>query len=459
MADLDMLQTYADLVLEYSKSRVEGVIARSYKSTASQIRFSQNAIDIAKRWEEVGIELFMIIEGTKTGYSQRSVTSEDEAKQLVDDTISFSKRLPDSMFFAGVEQNMHSYRDLKGAYDEKIDEFTDIAPGHVNAAVDAALSEGAKRVAGALRFSKEISVLKSSYGPEGSSQRTRYDLNVRAFQDELDYSGQGLDCGTKPTQAEKEMVAAGTQAGRLSKQAIGAIQGEPGKYDLILSPTVGANILGSIPDSANPFAILIGVSPLGDKMGEKIAPEFVTVTDNPWIPNGIACNAYDFEGTPTQQTQLIKDGVLVSFVHNTTTAKMYDTSSTGSSQMLSLGEGLRMLLPNTTNLVFDEGNASVEELMENSRPTIYVTSNWYTRYQNYQTGEFSSIPRDAMFLIKDGEMKPIKNLRISDNTMRMFSNIDALGNDRKQVFWWEVATPTFIPTIRVSDCRMSAATQ
>ncbi len=459
MAGFDELKSYVDIAIDYSKDKVEGVIARGFMSSGSQIRFSQNAIDIGKRWDQVRLELFMIIEGTQTGYSERSVTSEKDAKQAVKDTIAFSKKLPESMFFAGVEEDTHSYRDLKGAYDNKIDDFTEMAPGFVNAAIDSAVSEGAKRVAGALKFSKELSFFKSSYGPQGSSKKTEYDLNVRAFQDELDYSGQGLECGTKPTQEEKGMVAAGAKAGRLSKEAIGSVQGDPGTYDLILSPTVGANVLGSIPDAANPFAILIGLSPLGDKMGEQIGPDFLSVTDNPWIPNGLACAAFDYEGTTTQQTEIIKDGVLRSFVHNTTTATMYETSSTGSSRMLGLGEGLKMLLPNSSNMVFENGKHSFEELIENSKPTIYVTSNWYTRYQNYQTGEFSTIPRDAMFLIENGEMKPIKNLRISDNTLRMFANIDALGNDRKQVYWWEVEIPTFIPTIRVSDCRMTAATQ
>ncbi|MHA1906493.1 MAG: metallopeptidase TldD-related protein [Candidatus Thorarchaeota archaeon] len=459
MIGIDELKTYVERAIEYSQDKVEGVIARGTKSSGSQIRFSQNSIDIGKRWDGVQLELFMIIEGTQTGYSKRSVTNEDEVIQAVMDTIEFSKKLPESMFFAGVEGDTHSYRDLKGAYDTKIDDFTEIAPGFVNSAIDAAVSEGAKRVAGALKFSKRSSFFKSSYGPQGNSKMTQYDLNVRAFQDELDYSGQGLECGTKPTQDEKAMIAAGAQAGKLSKQAIGSVQGEPGTYDLVLSPTVGANILGSIPDAANPFAILIGLSPLGDKMGEQIAPEFLSVTDNPWIPNGLACAAYDYEGTPTQQTEIIKDGVLRSFVHNTTTATMYEASSTGSSQMLGLGEGLKMLLPNTSNLVFENGSHSFDELIESSKPIIYVTSNWYTRYQNYQSGEFSTIPRDAMFLIENGEMKPIKNLRISDNTMRMFANINALGNDRRQVYWWEVETPTFIPTIRVSDCRMTAATQ
>ncbi|MHA2425886.1 MAG: TldD/PmbA family protein [Candidatus Thorarchaeota archaeon] len=459
MSGLDDLKRYVDAAIDFSQNKVEGIIARCNLLSGSQIRFSQNEIDIGKRWDEVNLELFLIIDGAQTGYSERSVTSEEEVKQAVTDTIEFSKKLPESMFFAGVEGDTHIYRDLKGAYDSKIDDFTEMAPGFVNAAIDAAVSEGAKRVAGALKFSKEMSFFRSGYGPQGSYKTTQYDLNVRAFQDELDYSGQGLECGTQPTQDEKAMVAAGAKAGKLSKQAIGAVQGEPGTYDLVLSPTVGANVLGSIPDAANPFAILIGLSPLGDKMGEQIGPDFLSVTDNPWIPNGLACSAYDFEGTPTQQTEIIKDGVLRSFVHNTTTGRMYETSSTGSSQMLGLGEGLKMLLPNTSNLVFENGNHRFEELIENSNPTIYVTSNWYTRYQNYQTGEFSTIPRDAMFLIENGEMTPIKNLRISDNTMRMFANINALGNDRRQVYWWEVETPTFIPTIRVSDCRMTAATQ
>ncbi|MGD9397293.1 MAG: metallopeptidase TldD-related protein, partial [Candidatus Thorarchaeota archaeon] len=82
-----------------------------------------------------------------------------------------------------------------------------------------------------------------------------------------------------------------------------------------------------------------------------------------------------------------------------------------------------------------------------------------TRFQNQQVGDFSTIPRDAMFLVENGELKPIKNMRISDNTMRMFKNIDALGNDRTQIFWWEVRTPTIIPTMRIRDCKMTAATQ
>jgi len=452
------LKTLADYAVNYGSKSTDAVIARVIQSKNSQIRFSQNNIDISKRWEELSLELFVVM-GEKNGTTERPITSEEDVKKAVDDTIAFTKILPDSMFYAGIEEETNPYPKLVGEYDEKIDSFAEEAPEVINSVIDKAVNAGAKRVAGALMLTKQTLFFRSSMGPEGASRGTTYDLNVRALQDELDYSGQGLNCGTIPSNSEKNMLDAGEKAGQLSKQAIGAVQGTPGTYDLILSPTVAAEVIGSIPGLANPFTIMMGMSPLQDRMGEQIAPEFITVKENPLLEGGLASTPFDWEGTPSRAFNIVEKGVLKSLVHNTTTARMFEAESTGSSRMASLGVGMKMLLPGSSNIVFDNGDHSMDELLDVSRPTIYVTCNWYSRFQNYQTGEFSTIPRDAMFLVEKGEMKPIKNMRISDNTMRMFANIDALGNDRKQVFWWEVRTPTLISTLRIKDCRMTAATQ
>ena len=459
MTGIDAMKSYVDTAVDYSKGKADGLLARMTRTSGSQIRFSQGMIDISNRWEDMSLELFAFVEGSKTCTLQRSVTSPQEVKQAVDDAVSLAKRLPKSMLFNGIEESVSRYDELKGQFDNRIDEFVEKAPGVINSAIDAALREGAKRCAGALKFAKETMFFRSSQAPEGTTRRTAFDFNLRAFQDELDYSGQGLHCGVRLSDAEKQLVAAGAQAGRLSKQAVGATQGEPGTYDLVLNPTVGANVLGFLPESANPFTVMIGMSPLGDKMGQPLAPELVTVHDDPRFPGGLNSKPFDVEGTPTQRTTIFDRGVLKSFLHNTTTAKLYETKSTGSSELVSFGQGLKMLLPAPSNTVFDNGTTSVSELLEGNRPTIHVTCNWYTRWQNYQTGEFSTIPRDAMFLVKGGRSKPIKNLRISDNILRMFANIMALGNDRKQIYWWEVETPTFIPSVRIADCRMTAATQ
>ncbi len=454
----DRLKTYVDVAVDYASGKAEAIIARCTVASGSQIRFSESAIDISKSWESLKLELFFVLQGSQIGITQRAISNEEDVRKTVDDTLAFSKHLPDSMFFAGLETEVSQYDEILGCFDAKYDDFIETAPGVVNSTIDAAVSEGAKRVAGALKFSKEQSFFRSSYGPEGLSKRTTFDLNVRAFQAELDYSGQGLECGTIPSDSDKAMIAAGTQAGRLSKMAIGATQGEPGKYDLVISSTVAADVIGQIPGSANPFMVLIGMSPLGDRMGEQIGPEFLTINDDPRYLGGLNSGAFDFEGTPTRTLPIIENGILKSFVHNTTTGKMYDTESTGSSGLAEVSSGLLLLLSGSSNIVFEPGDQTMDELLETSKPTIYVTCNWYTRFQNYQTGDFSTIPRDAMFLVKNGELTPIKNLRISDNTLRMVKNISALGKERKQVFWWEVPVPTIVPAMKIDDCRMSAAT-
>ncbi|MFX1482593.1 MAG: TldD/PmbA family protein [Promethearchaeota archaeon] len=458
MSDNDYLKSYADLAVNYGEDKTDAIIARTVRSKNSQIRFSQSTIDISKRWDALKLELFVVVAGQKTGSSEAPVSNEDDVKKAVDDVVKFTKILPDSQFFAGIEDATHVYPKLSGAFDEKIDTFVEKAPEILNSVIDQALHEGAKRTAGALMITNSHTFFKSSLGPEGSKQTTTFDLNIRAFQDELDYSGQGLACGTIPSRSEEEMLEAGAKAGRLSNEALGAVQGTPGTYDLVLSPTVAANVIGAIAVAANPFYIMLGVSPLSDRMGERVAPDFVTVAEDSLFDGGLNSTPFDWEGTPSQTTTIIEQGVFKRMMHNTSTAKMYETDSTGSSQLLDIN-GAKMLLPEASNIVFKNRDHSLEELLDVTKPTIYVTCNWYTRFQNYQTGDFSTIPRDAMFLIENGEKKPIKNMRISDNTMRMLANIDAMGNDRTQVYWWEVPTPTVIPTMRIRDCRMTAATQ
>jgi len=459
MTDIDNLKVLVDQAIDYGKKKCDAIIARVISSKDSQIRFSQGSIDISKRWDSLKLQLFVVVKGQKTGSTDRPISTVENVKKAVDDAVSYTEILPDSMFFAGIEDKIGAYPELKGQYDSKIDEFTEKSPGVINSVIDQTIQEGAKRVAGALMLRSEHFFFRSSLGPEGSGKRTSYDLNVRALQNELDHSGQGLACGTLPSQSEKDMLAAGAKAGLLSKQAIGAVQGTPGTYDLILSPTVAAEVIGQIPDQANPFYIMMGLSSLKDRLGEQIAPEFISANEDPLFEGGLDSTAFDWEGTPSRTIKIIERGVLKTLVHNTTTAKMFDSESTGSSRLASLGMGMRVLLPGSSNIIFENGDHVFEELTDVTRPTIYVTCNWYSRFQNYQSGDFSTIPRDAMFLVKKGEMTPIKNMRISDNTMRMLANIDALGNDRTQVFWWEVRTPTFIPTMRIRDCRMTAATQ
>ncbi len=254
---------------------------------------------------------------------------------------------------------------------------------------------------------------------------------------------------------------AAENSGKLATMAVGGKQGIGGKYDVILSPTVAANVFGEITNGANPLLIMLGMSPVSDSISKKIAPDNISVEDNALISDGLGSRPFDVEGRPTDQTPIIEKGILKSLIQNTSTAKNYGCQSTANSEFVGLGVGSKMLAPSPSNMVYKSGDYSLDEIIADSKkPTIYITSNWYTRFTNQLEGIFSTIPRDGLFLIENGEIiKPLRNLRLTDNLLRMMANISAIGKDVKQINWWEVETPTFIPTIKVADCNITAATK
>jgi PmbA protein len=100
--------------------------------------------------------------------------------------------------------------------------------------------------------------------------------------------------------------------------------------------------------------------------------------------------------------------------------------------------------------VVAKGDQTVDELIEDVRDGLYMNNTWYTRFQNYSTGDFSTIPRDAILQIKNGEIVgSVKNIRVSDNLMRFWKNVDAVSKSPEEIYWWdEAAPPADLPAAR-----------
>lgn len=424
-----------------------------------QIRFSNSNIDISKQWDHSLLEVFVAV-GRKVTEVDIQHPTAAKIRNFISRAVKFVAGMPENELYHGIETKKHTHPNIKGIFDKQIEGFYQRAPELVNAAIQSSLQSGAKRSSGVLYFGTENKKLLNSHGIQGSYISSHYRFTIRSFVD-YESSGQHVVVGRDLTDVEEKFIKAGTESGKIAKMAVNGKQGKAGKYDLIMTPTVAANVLGQITDRANPIMILLGMSPLKEKMGKEIGPDNLNVVDNSTVGEGLGSRPFDVEGTPSNQTPIIKDGVLVGLIHNTSTGKIMRTESTGNSSFVNFGVGSKLLAPAPTNMIYQPGDHSPEEIIEESKkPSIYVTSNWYTRYTNMLEGEFSTIPRDGMFLIKDGEIqKPIRKLRLADNLLDMTKRIEAIGKDVQQIHWWEVNTPTFVPTIKVSNCNFTAATK
>lgn len=441
------------------KAGASEVIALMTEGVNYQIRFSNSDIDISKEWSHSLLEVFLTFGRKATEVDVQDPTLE-KIERSITRAAKFARNLPDNELYGGIENKKQTYPEIQGLFDKGITDFPDKAAELVNVAIQSSLDAGAKRAAGVLYFGNEEKSLLTSNSAEGSYKTSYYRFTIRSFVD-YESSGQGIAAGRSLMNLEKKFAEAGMEAGKIAKLAFNGRQGKAGRYDLIMSPTAAANILGQITDAANPIMIFFGMSPLGDRIGKQIGPENLTISDNPVVGEGLASRPFDVEGTASRRTPIIKDGVLTGLVHNTSTSKIMQAENTGNSAFVDLGFGSKLLAPAPTNMIYKAGDHSRDEIVaESKKPTVYVTSNWYTRYTNMLEGEFSTIPRDGMFLIENGEIKkPIRKLRLTDNLLGMCKRIEAIGTDVRQINWWEVDTPTFAPTIKVAECNLTAATK
>ena len=231
-----------------------------------------------------------------------------------------------------------------------------------------------------------------------------------------------------------------------------------------------AIFLGSVTDSANPIYFIGRISCLTKSIHKPVGPINLSISDNPTITEGLSSRPFDFEGNSFSVTPLIQKGILTGLIQNTSSAFLWrllgrwGSKSTANSYLGAFVDenyGPKVLAPAPSNTVYEPGDYTINEMIaESTKPTIYVTSNWYTRFTNNLEGIFSTIPRDGMFLIENGKIiAPVRKLRISETLLGMMKRIQAIGKDVKQIQWWEVPTPTFIPTIKVADCNFTAATK
>lgn len=411
-------------------------------SNDSQVRFANNAITLVNSVHNLTLEIY-VSKGTKRMIGATYNPTTNGIEKFVGNLVKSCIALPVSKDYTPLPKGPFQYRGHAN-YDPKIID-ADLV-GYVAQAIEQGKKAGAKRVSGSLNTeSTEMSILTSG-GASGSDRQSQILLNVRAFADD-NASGQGLSCssclsGFNPGDA-------GKKAGADAKNSLNPKMISDGYYDVIFSSTVVANIL-PVASNASAFSIESGNSFLADKMDQDVAVRNLTIEDYGVYENGLGGRVFDDEGMPTGKNEIVLDGRFTSMLHNSTTAKKFGTKTTGNAGIIG---------PRASTIVFSNGDSALEEIIRDTRNGVLITNNWYTRYQNMRTGDYSTVPRDAAFSIEGGEIKePLAGLRVSDSIPRQLQNIQMISRERDWVRWWEVSTPTYAPAMKISRVHITKAT-
>jgi PmbA protein len=266
--------------------------------------------------------------------------------------------------------------------------------------------------------------------------------------------------------AERTAVTAGELDGReiaILAADKASVEGEPvrldpGEYPVVLEADAVGDLVGWIGIlAANGLAYAEGRSAFCDRLGSRVAAARINLADSPRYARTLP-RAFDAEGVPKAPLPLIQDGVAHRVVHDTRSAALAGTHTTGHA----LVPGGEDLGPIPTNLVLVGGGAADEsELAAPIERGVYVTRLWYTNPVRPKETLITGVTRDGTFLIEDGKItRPLVDMRVTDSALGLLDRCEELGARPRLVSEGEFYGRRFaygpvVPPMRVSSMRFT----
>lgn len=168
-----------------------------------------------------------------------------------------------------------------------------------------------------------------------------------------------------------------------------------------------------------------GTSKFSGRMGQKVASDACTVIDDGTLADRRGSLTVDDEGTPTQQTVLIENGVLCGYMQDKLNARLMGTSKTGNGRR----ESYRHLpMPRMTNTFMLAGEYEPEEIIATIDKGVYATT-FSGGSVDITSGSFVFAATEA-YLIENGKIaNPIRGATLIGDGIDVMNNISMVAND------------------------------
>ncbi|MEM7123862.1 MAG: metalloprotease TldD [Pseudomonadota bacterium] len=160
-------------------------------------------------------------------------------------------------------------------------------------------------------------------------------------------------------------------------------------------------------------------------LGERIAAPGVTVVDDGTIESRRGSLTIDDEGTPSECTVLIEDGILKGYMHDRMNARLMGHAPTGNGRRQSFAH---QPMPRMTNTYMLDGDRDPEEIMGSVKKGLYAV-NFGGGQVDITNGKFVFSAAEA-YLIEDGKpTSPVKGATLIGNGPDVLTKVAAVGND------------------------------
>ncbi len=181
-----------------------------------------------------------------------------------------------------------------------------------------------------------------------------------------------------------------------------------------------------------------GKSLFAGKLGERVGSTQLNVMDSGLLPQGLATAPVDDEGVPSQDTMLLDQGILQTYLYNSYSAARDGVESTGNGVRASFRGALSS---GPRNIHIQPGNRSQSELMGEISRGLLVTNVMGMHTANPISGEFS-VGASGLWIEGGKPIRPVRGVAIAGNLIDFLKHIVAVGSDLR--FFGSVGSPSLL---------------
>jgi len=186
------------------------------------------------------------------------------------------------------------------------------------------------------------------------------------------------------------------------------------KAPVIFAAEVATGLFGHLVGAISGGSVYRKSTFLLDAMGKQILPEWLTIQEQPHLRKGLASTPFDSEGVRTEQRDIIKDGVLQTWLLTSYSARKLGLKSTGHAG------GIH-------NWRINGQGDSFDQLLKKMGTGLVVTELMGQGVSGI-TGDYSR--GAAGFWVENGEIQyPVSEITIAGNLKDMWRNMVTVGSD------------------------------
>ncbi|MFS8062951.1 MAG: metalloprotease TldD [Luteimonas sp.] len=168
-----------------------------------------------------------------------------------------------------------------------------------------------------------------------------------------------------------------------------------------------------------------GTSTYAGRIGQRVASPGVTIVDDGTLEGRRGSLNIDDEGTPTNCTTLIEDGVLVGYMQDTLNARLMGMAPTGNGRRESFAH---LPMPRMTNTYMRAGTHDPEEMIRSVKRGLYAV-NFGGGQVDITSGKYVFSATEA-YLIEDGKVTaPVKGATLIGNGPETMQRVKMIGHD------------------------------